>query len=565
MADHDQPALVRLEELAQPDDRVGVEVVGGLVEQQGLGAGEEDPGQLDAAALTTRQGLERLAEDPLLDAEAAARSCAASDSAAYPPPACSSASARWIAAHRPLRRRPGRRCPSRPRPRAGGVRRRRGRARRGSGRGPAPRGRRCAGPAAGSRPRRCACTEPAAGSASPARILVRVVLPAPLRPTRPTLSPAATRKLTSSMRSRAPARTSSCWAVIMRLVSLGARIRARRPVRHVLTTRGTAMRFNPKARLDTSRVRDGGRGGGGGGGWAAGGDADPDPRWRSAAAASAACSSSSSSSWSPSARASATAAACGGRLVRHRVGPPTPAGTTTARPATDANDGRRLRPRRGRELAHRLLDRRAARAVRHAVPARAGDGDLHRRGQHRAAARPPPTSGRSTAPPTRASTSTRPSSTRCSSASSAARTAASSSPTCSPTSTATTSRTSWARWARSAPSRARRATPYASSCRPTATPGCGPSAPPRTEDADGDVLIAELTDRGHPPGDRRRPPRSATTGSSARPRARSTRGVWTHGSADQRLRLVLDRLRDRLAQGLRHVRGEPGLVGRQAP
>ena len=71
VADHDQPALVRLEELAQPDDRVGVEVVGGLVEEQRLGAGEEDPGQLDAAALTTREGLELLGEDALLDPEAA--------------------------------------------------------------------------------------------------------------------------------------------------------------------------------------------------------------------------------------------------------------------------------------------------------------------------------------------------------------------------------------------------------------------------------------------------------------------------------------------------------------
>ena len=71
VADHDQPALVRLEELAQPDDRVGVEVVGGLVEQQRLGAGEQDPGQLDAAALATGEGLQLLGEDPLLDAEAA--------------------------------------------------------------------------------------------------------------------------------------------------------------------------------------------------------------------------------------------------------------------------------------------------------------------------------------------------------------------------------------------------------------------------------------------------------------------------------------------------------------
>src|SRR5687767_9227581 len=101
-------------------------------------------------------------------------------------------------------------------------------------------------------------TLPAAGSASPARMRVRVVFPAPLRPTRPTLSPAATRNVTSAISSRAPARTSSCWAVIIRVVSLGAD--AGLPA---IGEQGLAMRFNPKARLDTRRVRDSGRGGGG--------------------------------------------------------------------------------------------------------------------------------------------------------------------------------------------------------------------------------------------------------------------------------------------------------------
>ena len=69
VADHDQPALVRLEELAQPDDRVGVEVVGRLVEEQRLGAGEQDPGQLDAAPLATGEGAQRLGHQPVLDPE----------------------------------------------------------------------------------------------------------------------------------------------------------------------------------------------------------------------------------------------------------------------------------------------------------------------------------------------------------------------------------------------------------------------------------------------------------------------------------------------------------------
>src|SRR5674476_701672 len=52
-------------------------------------------------------------------------------------------------------------------------------------------------------------TVPAAGNASPARILVRVVLPAPLRPTRPIVSPGFTGNDTGLSRSLAPARTST--------------------------------------------------------------------------------------------------------------------------------------------------------------------------------------------------------------------------------------------------------------------------------------------------------------------------------------------------------------------
>ena len=69
VADHHEPAAVRLEEVAQPDDRVGVEVVGRLVEQHDLGTGEQDPGQLDATTLAARKRADRLREDPLLDPE----------------------------------------------------------------------------------------------------------------------------------------------------------------------------------------------------------------------------------------------------------------------------------------------------------------------------------------------------------------------------------------------------------------------------------------------------------------------------------------------------------------
>jgi hypothetical protein len=69
VADHHQsPAEVR-QELAQPHDGVGVEVVRRLVEQQDVGAGEDDPGELDAPPLTARKGLELLAEQAVIDAE----------------------------------------------------------------------------------------------------------------------------------------------------------------------------------------------------------------------------------------------------------------------------------------------------------------------------------------------------------------------------------------------------------------------------------------------------------------------------------------------------------------
>ena len=65
VADDDQAALVVLEELAQPHDAVGVEVVGGLVEDHRLGVREQDAGKLDATSLTARKGAERLVQDPV--------------------------------------------------------------------------------------------------------------------------------------------------------------------------------------------------------------------------------------------------------------------------------------------------------------------------------------------------------------------------------------------------------------------------------------------------------------------------------------------------------------------
>ena len=51
MADHDEAALVPGQELPKPSNRIGVEVVGRLVEQQDVGAPEQDASQLDSAPL----------------------------------------------------------------------------------------------------------------------------------------------------------------------------------------------------------------------------------------------------------------------------------------------------------------------------------------------------------------------------------------------------------------------------------------------------------------------------------------------------------------------------------
>jgi hypothetical protein len=70
VGDDHEPAAVGLEEVPQPEDRVGVEVVGGLVEQQRVGVREEDPGQFHAAPLAAGEGVQRLAEHPVGQAQA---------------------------------------------------------------------------------------------------------------------------------------------------------------------------------------------------------------------------------------------------------------------------------------------------------------------------------------------------------------------------------------------------------------------------------------------------------------------------------------------------------------
>jgi hypothetical protein len=54
VADHQQPTGMGSQKVAQPDDRIGIKMVGRLVQQQGLGSREQDPRQLNAPPLTAR-------------------------------------------------------------------------------------------------------------------------------------------------------------------------------------------------------------------------------------------------------------------------------------------------------------------------------------------------------------------------------------------------------------------------------------------------------------------------------------------------------------------------------
>src|SRR5699024_3249644 len=75
MADDHEPALVGLQETTQPTDRIRVEVVRRLVQQQhglrlaagtGLGGREQNPCQLHATTLSPGERTQRLWQDSLL-------------------------------------------------------------------------------------------------------------------------------------------------------------------------------------------------------------------------------------------------------------------------------------------------------------------------------------------------------------------------------------------------------------------------------------------------------------------------------------------------------------------
>ncbi len=75
VADHDEAAGVVLQELAQPDDGVGVEVVGRLVEDHRAGIREQDARELDAASLAARERLQLLVEDAVRQVQVAGDGC----------------------------------------------------------------------------------------------------------------------------------------------------------------------------------------------------------------------------------------------------------------------------------------------------------------------------------------------------------------------------------------------------------------------------------------------------------------------------------------------------------
>ena len=65
VANDHQAAREVLQEIAQPQNRVGIQVVGRLIQQHGVRIGEENTRQLHAATLTARQSGQRLGEHTL--------------------------------------------------------------------------------------------------------------------------------------------------------------------------------------------------------------------------------------------------------------------------------------------------------------------------------------------------------------------------------------------------------------------------------------------------------------------------------------------------------------------
>ena len=416
--------------------------------------GEQDPGQLDPAPLATGQRLQRLAEDPVLDAEAV-RDLRGLRLGGVPAAGVQLGVGALVAPHRPLA--DGRVVAAHldlglAQPAYDVVEAARGQDPvAGEDVGVADaRVLRQVADLAGLRAR-----VPAAGSASPARILVSVVLPAPLRPTRPTLSPA--RDPEGDVLHEQPG-TGADLEVVGGdhdvITSLRSRVRPSRgrPGPDRQSSGGRAMRFNPEG-----PARPGARPGRGAG----------VGRRRFPAAAAG-------GSRSPAARpgrhrrhpdrgADHRAQPVPGqqrhrrwhrrlrRLTPQRLAP-TPAATSSCKTGADANESQDCARV---AVENSLTDYWDGDAPARQVPARGAAGHLHRLGRTRLRRRRPPRSARSTAPPTRRSTSTPTSSTRCSSGSSAARRRVRGALRARPRVRPPHLRTCSAPWARCAPSRDR--------------------------------------------------------------------------------------------------------------
>ncbi len=243
-----RPPLCAGQEAAQPGDRVGVEVVGRLVEQQGAAAvlarvAEQDAGQLDAAALAAGEGADGLGQHPVGQPQVGAdpgglglgrvpaerrrtgpRASRSGGPGRRVGSSASLASMAFISASRAVQ------APGGQHPVAGGDLEVAG---TGVLRQVAD------GAAAVDRARRTA--EP-----SPASTFSVVVLPAPLRPTRPIRSPGCTRRVVSASRMREPARSSRPVAVIIvnarsRGEGLTQGTRKRRPGRFTRRRRGGSV------------------------------------------------------------------------------------------------------------------------------------------------------------------------------------------------------------------------------------------------------------------------------------------------------------------------------------
>ena len=167
--DDDQRARPAVEQVLERGQRVGVEVVGRLVEQQHVGLADEQPQQLQPAALAARQVAHG---GP---GRARGRSRAARPAGRRSAPC--------------RRRRPSASRSRSPRSRAGR---------------PARRGPRRPGVSSATCTVLPRLTRPVVGCCRPDRSRSSEVLPAPLTPTRPTRSPGPSRQVMSCSSTRSP-------------------------------------------------------------------------------------------------------------------------------------------------------------------------------------------------------------------------------------------------------------------------------------------------------------------------------------------------------------------------